>query len=661
MNSTMHSKDPANYDTKYQLGEFNYNIILGSVLCFENISCPELFYKWLSARYPDVDQTVSEDIVLGYQLVIESLLGLFSHGLIYDDSLGFTYDQFYVNACFHGVDFNLVSATCDKIKLMHIISARMQNVRRCKSDNDLLKEIKIIQETITHPIIDHARTNASSMLPLSMDELKRRLSFWILSNYLCDCAHYSPFAYHLSPINNLGNNQYKISPYASKISYKKLNGQIQGYGYIMEYLLFSLYPESITEGLTEKIHKCVSFEELDSVLFPLISNFIKQWDVHGSWWYKTPFIISGPLDDSVREKMLSSWVKPQILKEKEQNVANIGELFLWMPLSILDASQTSHCGHRAFISLLKGEVTHLVDQGEINPMIEIRKFIHPLGNGYHRYSYAMLLDSYSFSFNTPGWIIFYNCVADNPGDTGSEVASYHLLIETLQEYAAYLHIQEMEISDLELHEILLQWDSDEHKQTLLKKEEELGIIKQRLITSQSLLLELLTYYLYSQSEDYTVTDWNVGSAQKNQIDVLCTASDHLLFIECKLRSHSLNWDNEIRNLREKMKRCCSCKKRVGQIILYYKPTERDLESISRAQKVCTSDIFSFKDVMWISGKDGLFQKKFPNKKLKSLKDAFGEELDEGMNQKIKRLVIQEEDGVSYLDIALDEDEEIGFI
>ena len=550
---------------------------------------------------------------------------------------------------------------------MHIISAMMQNVRRCKSYADLLIEIKKIQENLTQPLIEHAVTSICTTLPFPRDEIERRLSFWVLSCYLCDCRHYSPFAYHLSPINYFGNNQYNLSPFASKISYEKLDQQISGYGYVIEYLLVSLYPESIEMELSEKIHACMTFEDLDRVLFTPTSNFAKQWDAHGRWWYKTPFIVTAPLEYSVHEKMLSSWVQPQILIEKDQKQREIGELLLWKSVSLLDVSKSSHNGHRAFISLLKGEIEYLIENG-VEETIEIRKFIHPLGNGYHRYSYAMLLDAYQFSFSSPGWIVFYNCVADNPGDTACEVASYHIVIETLQEYAPFLNIQEMTISDKEFHEIILQWDCDEHKRELLKKEERLTSIEQRLITGQGLLVELLTYYLYSLNEKYETIDWNVGSAQRNQVDVLCTASDHVLFLECKKSAYSINWEEEIQKLWEKMKCYSTTCKRVGQIILYSKPTEHDLKNIRIAQKLCTSDDFSFKEVMWLSGKDGLLQKlpslydkKFQSKKLKSIKDAFGEEEESNKLPWRKRIALKEDDGISYVDIPLDEDGEIGVI
>ena len=114
MDSLMSDKKILNYDNAYKLGSLSYNILLGSVICFEQISHIEKFQEWMQKIYPELREKPVEKIVFGYQLVIESLLGLFSYGLVSDDSLGFTEDRNYADARFHGVDFNQISERVKK-------------------------------------------------------------------------------------------------------------------------------------------------------------------------------------------------------------------------------------------------------------------------------------------------------------------------------------------------------------------------------------------------------------------------------------------------------------------------------------------------------------------------------------------------------------------
>lgn len=617
-----------------KLGDLTFNILYGTLLCFDQLSDPTRFTKWMQKNYKNIPLSSLLD---GYKLYISSIVGLFSRQISDDSLLGLTDSIAFNRAIFNGTTPDKIPQTCEKAQLLYILQQRLQAMNNAKKFSEYKPFLSSLKKDVLSIFQKHFENNAYTDLPEPIEKYPRILKQWVTENFFCDTSHGAPLGYVLSPLRSAleplveGTEAYDRYIYSEEA--QMMDPSIIGYAYVMEFLLNELFPGLLNEEIKEELHCSDKWDTIDH-LFTYVDNFAfeKRREKYGRGSYMRPFKIEVPFPNKSLIKIIAN-ATPSKLSLKEE----LHQKLLWYEVGLLDSTSAPFTGELAFSTLLQGAI-QIRKKNKTDDPIQIRRFLHPnhMDNG-NDYSYAILLERFGMFTDYSGWLVCYDCATDYSGMGGQ----YHDLIEnTLEEYKSKLEIESMTIPKNKFFAFMIEVDvapkgSDlekiqgefiENNSTIIRLGNDNSSLKNKLERShdlnneltgkwtnlQGLSFELVTYYFITQK--YKIVsdfiDWNV-SRGGNQIDVILKNEDTMIFIECKVSLALKTVDKELKKFSNKIKDWNTPCQKEGLFYVYDRPSQKVTDmyeswrktntSINIRDFVVMSDLFNL-DPIW-NGKD----------------------------------------------------------
>ena len=550
---------------------YGYNLLIGSIFCFNIVSDTSGFSKWMHDTYPDILPLAYLD---GYKYFLELLIGLFADSFRYDDYLFLDDSDITLDrALFYGVPPDKIVPKNKVGKLFVVLKNRVFQMKSASTKQQFRESVKNIQSDIVTPFHKYTTENTENQSPYP-DEV----SIWwcarhVFHNYLSNMQNGIPLAHTVNPLRPTKGSRgvstkIPVSHFRDSDFYDS-EVLVRGYCYVFEYLIQKLFVGYLDEEKQIILQNAKRWKDVDYFFTSLLDEIDYQnGESYSRQWEMQAFRPRCSVPDDVIQPILNTFVPPSLspLEELEQ-------LFLWYEVGFLDASNVGFTGVGTFTSLLEGVVLRSKETGNQSP-IQIRIICHPGESGSY-YSYALLLEEYGFISDRSGWLVCYHC----SNDFSYMGKLYDSKIrEELLKHESKLEIIEYTYDALLFKRFCLERDVTYRDDVILKQSDELTHLheileiqngkyeqlrqscedkQEKIKTALGLVTELLTYYHISRNPDCSV-DWNITRNTK-EMDVIYSYKENTpdgvrtrqRIIECKYSDH-LDLNIEFKKLAEKI-------------------------------------------------------------------------------------------------------------
>lgn len=543
-----------NDETKFL--EF-YNRRIDDVLAIVNalsIVCQlREFRQWLNNSFKLQDDS---DILPGYLFAFDILTRRLHDSVSRNISLGLKQDSTFSRADFS--DKTLIYTlpnTCEKVIFLKRIRSVVDPVLSSNSWVEAEEKINIFYKIIIEPLLklkEISNLNPTYTIP-SVDEAITYITMNEIFIYLNDTERGIPHGY---PTPMLDSSLWHTS---QTILSPALSRAFEGYKYTVQFIWSNLLQEQYFGTSIVNLYRAKNWQAFDS-FFNIIQNEVidpLEQKIRVNLGLAPILVITGE-PKKITITLLQKKSQPYSLNKLEK----LEQIFLWYNIELIDASQYSMFnGVPSLISIIAGSV-EIKRRQEIQEKIKVIKLIHPAGNNRNTYSYAVLMEMYWTLSDASGWLLFFSCCYDF---TGTGLAQSKRVDDFIKEYEekelismSQIRVKESEFLDLMKPYILKSTKhqdidfpkSDNLLREIRRAEDTREILHEtadRFGTSRGMLLELLTYYIYSSPG--IKIDWNF-THNKIQIDVLLRNENEIRFFECK--KPNTNLISEAKEFKEKV-------------------------------------------------------------------------------------------------------------
>ncbi len=568
-------------DSKLELGPSGVNAIYGAIGCYDILSDAKSFTSWIEKKYPDIN---IPELFPGYLYCIDLILGLFARGIHDDETFGLTSDVAFDRAVFYGIPPEKMDLNCEKARLLYILKDNVTKINSSKNFSKSRHPLNDLKRNVLGIFANHLKEHAYCDLPNSKNELYSYLiegTVWLYFSNIVGCG--IPYAEASTPLRSANEKDVirdetpEWKEYIKSDEYGATDTRIRGYCYSLEYLIDQLFPNLLDTESLKYLHNTEDWHEINYIYSYLYDQIFLDLDNDPvNFWYLNSF-----KNDTKLSKESLSTIFDKIRKLPKVSLKErLDQIFLWYEVGFLDASTGPFSGMIALRTMLTGAVT-LKNQMKNQEPVQVRIFKHPCSGGYD-YSYAILMEGYGYAMDYSGWIVFFDTDTDYSGTGGY----YHQLIDNdIQQYTQSLNVVSFEVKKETFEDYVMGIDvatQNEHSVTVIQRhDKEIESAKQKvreiqnrlqrtqdvLHTARGLIMELLTYYDLSRNPDTSKKlDWN-NAQNKHEIDVTYVLNDDtVIFGECKVSAKTINLDEEMKKLVNKMK---DCKPNVGNKIGHF--------------------------------------------------------------------------------------------
>ncbi|MEA5037625.1 hypothetical protein SDC9_25334 [bioreactor metagenome] len=587
-------------DSKSDLGTPGVNKVYGAIGCYDILSDARAFTSWIEKKYPDIN---IHELFPGYSYCIDLIVGLFARGIHEDETFGLTSDIGFDRPVFDGSPPEKMDLNCEKARLLYILSCDVKKIKSSENFSKSRHPLNDLKRNVLDIFANHLKENAYSNLPNPKNELYSYLIKGSVWSYFSNIVGSGiPGAEDITPLHSSKEEDVIIEgtqeweEYINSDDYGATDILIRGYCYSLEYLIDQLFPNLLNEECLNYLHNIEKWNKINYIYSYLDNQIFSSLDkIHEKYWYLKPF----KNDKKLAKKSLSTILDKSIEHPKISLKEQLDQIFLWYEVGFLDASAGPFSGMITLRTLLTGAVTIRKQMKNPEP-VQVRIFKHQCCDGYD-YSYAILMEGYGYAMDSSGWIVFFDTDTDYSG-TGSQ---YHQLIDNdIQRYTEYLNVVSFEVKKERFEDYVMGIDvatQNGHSVTVIKrqdKEIERGKQKVREIqkrmektndvihSARGLIMELLTYYDLSRNLDTSKNlDWNIAQ-NKHEIDITYMRNDDTaIFGECKVSAETINLDEEMKDLVDKMKNCKpNVGNKIGHFFFFDKLSEKKIANFNELKQ-----------------------------------------------------------------------------
>ena len=501
--------------------------VLGILHCILILCQISEFKGWMS-HHSSIDVN---RLLPGYKFALDTLLRLMHDEISGNYSLKLTEDKYLIRARFTGVPLWKLQNRCEKVTLLKNMRRIAKDVLRQSTWNRLNAAMTRLEKELVQPLgqlKDHTTLPKHYKLS-SIEDAIRCAAIFQVYIFMNDTRKGYPHGYIQSMLEDpiFKDDDRRNRDYMTEV--------FEGYKYAVEFLWSRLTPDRINESPLSQLHLAADWKQFDQYFERIRENIIRPIEQQTS--------TSMGFDATVQliaesKQMLNALLVPQVSEPHLNERDQVERKFLWYPIELMDASQTTFNGVFPFVTTLTGTV-EMRKKVKNTDEVRVIRLKHPVDEegDENDYSYALLVEVYGSLglSDASGWLLFFDCCGDYSGTAGAQHEFAERAIRSYQRRNR-IDLEEIVVKKkrfLKLMEGRVVLTGQQYKaHEELKKA---GMIGDKFGASKGLLMELLAYYLFSQGileEDNQRIEWSLNRFGE-EIDVIVRESDILTFIECK--------------------------------------------------------------------------------------------------------------------------------
>ena len=452
----------------------------------------------------------------------------------------------FTRALNRGVPLEKIKNSSKKIVFIKNLYRQLRELWKSKDYNDLNINMQRIQRSVLNSIDSILNCNvklSKDYENFGEETVVRRLAILYALIFLNDIRHGRPLGYFFSLSTKRISDQYLARVFF-------------GYKTTLAFLWKQLLNEEKVE--TSKLLKSVinakGWKDLDEtfeIAREIVASIEKDFQL--TFGFEAYFDITNPIKTDI-------WNKRLFVKPTEPSLSKNEELqqeLFWYPIQALSGLLIFN-GVATFSSLLIGAV-YLDQVLRKEEKTYVVRFVHPVGENKHDYSYAILIEAFGTIADYSGWLVFYDCCGDYSGFSGSE---YRFAEEIIKRYSPNLEIINLIIDKRDLSEYLRVFsanltDTYEHSEIKIPPNGEteknkkvletlstssiISHMRRQIETLRGYMLELLAYYFLNSEK--SLLKWRYRNKKligDDEIDIVARDKKGILY----LASCTSSYDSE---------------------------------------------------------------------------------------------------------------------
>ncbi len=500
--------------------------ILGVLNAISIISDVKKFQDWLISFHHIKNNT---ELFEGYKFTYNVLTRRLHDELSENISLQLSQDFIFYRANFRGIEIQKLPNTCEKIILLKNIRKKLKPVLSCKNWEQITYQIQISRDEVINPLLQLKRCSKLSTIYTigNIDDAINYSTINLTYIFLNDTRRGVPHGYYTSTLDNsLWHNKKPNRDAYLKTAFK-------GYKYTIQYLWFILLGEKFYTTSLVNMHRAKNWDDFDTYFEILREEVINPLENNT----KVKLGMSPVLEiKSGAKHILKPLIKRKSSIYRPTKLERLERVFLWYEIELVDASQdTIFNGIPALIRSITGSV-EIRRRNKVNEKTKIVRLIHKDDTRGSTYSYAVLMEVSGFISDASGWLLFFDCCYDY---TGNGVSGLKYVEGFIDEYSknSQVQVDEIRISKADFLRLMAPYLVSITKEKMQKADSNSKLLQSsndRLATSKGMVLELLVYYLFSEScySNENDIEWNYRQKEL-EIDVIFRNSTTIRLFECK--------------------------------------------------------------------------------------------------------------------------------
>lgn len=511
-------------------GQFDSPIgnVLGIAHATHVLRQTSAFKEWMSEAHTSFDMN---RLLPGYKFALDTLLRLLHDEISGDYSLKLAEDKYFIRARFRGVPLWKLPNTCEKVTLLKNMRKTVKDILRQNTWERFDSAMTRLEKSLLLPL---SQLKGHVMLPkhyglASVDDAIRCAAIFQVYVFMNDTRKGYPHGYMQTMLED------PVFEDDGRENRDFLTEVFEGYKYAVKFLWSRLTPDRINENPLSQLHLATDWKQFDQYFGHIRESIIRPLEQQTG----TSFGFDATLQLLPESKQfINGLLVPQVADPNLDERDQVERKFLWYPIELMDASQTTFNGVFPFVTTLTGTV-EMRKKVKNTDEVRVIRLKHPVdkeGNE-NDYSYALLVEVYGSLglSDASGWLLFFDCCGDYSGTAGAQHEFAERAIQSYQRRNR-IDLEEVVVKKkkflklMEGRAVLTGQQYKAHEE--LKKA---GMIGDKFGASKGLLMELLAYYLFSQGileEDKQRIEWSLNRFGE-EIDVIVRESDILTFIECK--------------------------------------------------------------------------------------------------------------------------------
>lgn len=551
--------------------------LLGKVRLIDIVADFDSFENWFESEGDVVD---FDEIIQGYQLLLEASIRLLpDHLNTVGEHIGLDTNREYRWALASGVEINEIPNSCR----LAIFSRNVNEVRRELLRTDSKTALRAITERIQEEVLRPFWILSEEYVvePEGVDrdrvvnQFARRHALPQLTQMrqITSGGNRYPEGLHLGPFNVWTDDEHRLND--AFIGYK------EGIRYLWQTLVSG---DEYNSSTFSELDSATSWDDIDHVymntdeddLIPLCQPWNKESN-RLELQEKPPIDIFGPLvEDSDSD-----------LDEESKLAAKL----YWHDAYFVDSTPRVWKGASGFVTTLYG-IREMNSRSRHNE-IHVCRFKHPANyvpsdRETYDYTYGILVSDISSSSTThyrqifSGWVMFYDCCNDFSGYGSSQFRMAERAINAIDE--CEVNLREMEIDREDFKNYMAPRSISSDLERRLTVQEQMKTEREKLRNGKGRLLELMAYYVFSRNDDVEV-EWNIEYGTQNEIDLRVERDDSVAVLECKSDPSTIDIDDELQKLQEKVNSITTDKERTGKFCFWSEPYTTTIEAIEQEASI----------------------------------------------------------------------------
>jgi hypothetical protein len=399
---------------------------LGVVNCLVIISDIKNYKEWLNENY---HIHVNQIQLRGYKLLFETLFRMLVNDIERNLGLDLTSDRMFVRASFTGIPVSVLPNTCEKTILLKNLRDHFCNIDNTNSWGKFEAKVALLSQEVLYPFNSVRKISFTTSKMIDLDTAITYSSMFQTYIFLNDTRKGIPHGY----VPTMIKDEEITFGYQFEAA-RKWRDAFEGYKYGVQYLWSQLLKDKYKQSATNRINEANDWESFDKYFEKIQLKIINPLEKSTkAFMGYDNFVFTKQSPKQYFKALTVTKLPDKELSPKEL----LRRYFLWYPICFINCRDMNFSGIPVLTPLLKGMVND-------NEKIQMIRLIHGDAEDHRRdYSYGVLIGLYGIMSDASGWMLFWDCCADQ----GSTSKSFKDFEESLQEYVekGFVEIQSIRI------------------------------------------------------------------------------------------------------------------------------------------------------------------------------------------------------------------------